>query len=505
MMRIDKIPGFPFYVFLIPVFYIWHKMNEYFGLVPIKLGALILLEYWVITLIFFVVLWRLLRNVFKAAICTAFTLVFYLFWGSIHDLLKSWLPNSFFTGYSFLLPLLVLCIIAIGLYQYKAKRSPLRWTRFLNWLTIVLLLMEMGISTYSTLIGKTRNAPIEGNPEVIISKQDLILPTTPPDIYLIVFDEYPSSRSLKKYLDFDNSEIDSIFQKNHFLVASNSMSNYNLTPLSVASALNMQYFPTDIEKYRNDTRARMQGQLAMARAQFPILLKESGYSIHNHGLMNIAYADSPFEPIFEPDKELVIRYENLPKRIEREIWWNFVVRFRFLQDSPEDRLRKLNKLAHVTTFNYKNLMNEFDDDSKSPKFVYAHFMLPHPPFLFDRKGTLRTSDTYGSTPDKDSLFLDQVVYSNTILQCIAEKSANDSGKQKIVIIIGDHGYRDNYVDFDKRIREKQFMNLTAIYSDDHNYRGFYDSISPVNIFRVVLNEHFGTNLPMLKDSTIMLE
>jgi hypothetical protein len=30
---------------------------------------------------------------------------------------------------------------------------------------------------------------------------------------------------------------------------------------------------------------------------------------------------------------------------------------------------------------------------------------------------------------------------------------------------------------------------------------FYPSISPVNTFRVIFNNYFGTNLPLLKDQT----
>jgi hypothetical protein len=46
------------------------------------------------------------------------------------------------------------------------------------------------------------------------------------------------------------------------------------------------------------------------------------------------------------------------------------------------------------------------------------------------------------------------------------------------------------------------MDLNTYYFSDGNYSTLYDSISPVNSFRVILNKYFKTGLPLLKDSTI---
>jgi len=49
-----------------------------------------------------------------------------------------------------------------------------------------------------------------------------------------------------------------------------------------------------------------------------------------------------------------------------------------------------------------------------------------------------------------------------------------------------------------------FLNLNAIFFPGRDYSGVYPGISNVNLFRLVLNKHFGQQLPLLKDSTIYL-
>ncbi|HEX6428036.1 MAG TPA: hypothetical protein VF008_10140, partial [Niastella sp.] len=71
-----------------------------------------------------------------------------------------------------------------------------------------------------------------------------------------------------------------------------------------------------------------------------------------------------------------------------------------------------------------------------------------------------------------------------------------------VIVAGDHGYRESPFNISRL--NMYTMNLNTYYFSDKDYSMIYDSISPVNTFRVVLNKYFNTKLPLLKDSTISL-
>ena len=139
-----------------------------------------------------------------------------------------------------------------------------------------------------------------------------------------------------------------------------------------------------------------------------------------------------------------------------------------------------------------------------PKFVMAHIMLPHRPFYLDRSGQLRNTDNDYHLSN-DSLYLDQLYYTNTWIKKIAETANQSFQRPRVIIVAGDHGKRDNELPIAARIRDKQFMNLSAYYFSDGRDSLLYPSITPVNTFRVVLNNYFNAGLPLLKDSCIMIK
>jgi hypothetical protein len=70
---------------------------------------------------------------------------------------------------------------------------------------------------------------------------------------------------------------------------------------------------------------------------------------------------------------------------------------------------------------------------------------------------------------------------------------NDSSIPPVIIIQGDHGpwmQPDN----------KRFWILNAYYLPGHNSE-LYPTISPVNSFRIVLNDYLGTGYEMLADQS----
>jgi hypothetical protein len=132
-------------------------------------------------------------------------------------------------------------------------------------------------------------------------------------------------------------------------------------------------------------------------------------------------------------------------------------------------------------------------------------MLPHRPAYLDRNGNPRMI-TGQDHLDRihDSLYLEQLIYANTWIDSLAKAATTTQRTRPLVLIIeGDHGNR--FAKWGEAIREKHFMNLNTYYFPDKDYSMLYDSISPVNSFRVVLNKYFQAGLPLLKDSTIRLK
>jgi hypothetical protein len=136
---------------------------------------------------------------------------------------------------------------------------------------------------------------------------------------------------------------------------------------------------------------------------------------------------------------------------------------------------------------YNHLIQSAQLQSSQPKFIYAHFMRPHPYYHFDSLGRRFNSDTLSN---RDA-YIHQIAYSNSMIKNITDSIMTHSSRPLVIIIQGDHG--------DKNTQEKQgaFSNFNAIYFSNNDYRLLNDSITNVNTFRIVLNTFFKKNFDLL--------
>jgi hypothetical protein len=76
-----------------------------------------------------------------------------------------------------------------------------------------------------------------------------------------------------------------------------------------------------------------------------------------------------------------------------------------------------------------------------------------------------------------------------------------SVKPPIIFIFGDHGPRSetHWEDTDKTNMKECLANLSAYYLPDGGEALLYPEITPVNIFRVVLNHYYGQDFNRLPD------
>ena len=66
----------------------------------------------------------------------------------------------------------------------------------------------------------------------------------------------------------------------------------------------------------------------------------------------------------------------------------------------------------------------------------------------------------------------------------------------VIIIMGDHGPFGSQV-----TPEMRLSILNAYYVNDEAKQDLYAEITPINSFRVVFNNYFGTNYPLLEDKS----
>ena len=489
----------------LPVFFIWHICNEYFGLIPASYWSKYLLYYISLSLFFFLFGILLFKNKSKSSIW-AFTLIsIFFFWGSFHDFLNQHL-SPFLSSYKFLLSLIFILLILLGFRLKRKNSASIQQTNsFLSMLIFVLLSTEAAVSVYKILKehGEKNNLCYYNKP--ISIPPSSVPDSSKPDIFFVIFDEYASSLALKSYLNYDNIDLDSTLLKNGFYIASKSKSNYNSTPFSLASTFSLDYFGQPLEKKKIFPKELLQAQHTLKQGAFPIMLKKHGYSIINHGLCDINGQPAPEEPLFNPDVRKILYQETFWGRIVDDIIWHVPFKIPSFILPNEELIKKENILRRNRN-NFHNLLNELGYQTSQPKFVFAHIMMPHGRYYLNRKGEKR--DLYHSDDHpaiKDSLYLDQLIYTNTWINSLASASNKKFSRPRVVILQGDHGRRDIMPYHPTLKREKQFMNLNCFYFSDKKYETLYDSISSVNTFRVVLNNYFHSTIPLLRDSTIRMQ
>jgi hypothetical protein len=159
-------------------------------------------------------------------------------------------------------------------------------------------------------------------------------------------------------------------------------------------------------------------------------------------------------------------------------------------------------------------------DLPGPKFVYAHTYFGHPPFVFGPNGE-RVSYSDGYTWDDGARLLEdsssareayiegyrgQISYLNRqVLEAVGQILSN-SEREPIIIMHGDHGPGALYDN--ESLENTDLAERYSIFYAAHLPNGagekIYESMSPVNGLRIVLNEYFGTNYELLEDRSFFV-
>jgi hypothetical protein len=104
------------------------------------------------------------------------------------------------------------------------------------------------------------------------------------------------------------------------------------------------------------------------------------------------------------------------------------------------------------------------------------------------------------------MYVQQLKYVNNRTIGLLDELLANSPNPPIIVLQADHGLRWR---LNKEIPQRNtpeiykecFSILNAYYLPDCDYSQLYDSISPVNTFRVILNNYFHTEFELLKDES----
>jgi Sulfatase len=481
----------PLFILFFPIFFVFHGFTVYYDSVPVGEVLWLTLQYIGISILIAGLLWLLYRDIIKASIATVLIMAFHFFFGNFLDFLKVHFPQNILR-YRYIFPFCIFIFLLLFIWLKRRKKSLFMITFYLNILMAILIIVDAG-----WLITKIPSAKEKKifRPE---AEGFTICDTCrKPDIFFIIPDQYAGYTSLKDVFNFDNADFENELRSRGFYIATKSISNYNFTPFSVASTLNMDLLP--LKKGQQNYSTVGYSYEVIRNSRVLKFLSSNGYRFYNCS-------------IFDFDDQPAHKYTSfLPYGIKLVTAQTFTTRVTddFRQDILDGKLglKKLQKKIAYDNLHFNDEILDLTakiaaEKINKPKFVYTHLMIPHFPYYFDSKGNPMPIEKLGGLNRVNATdYIEYLQYGNKRLLELIDNILTASVSPPLIIVLSDHGFRHPEKKADPAY---DFINLNAVYFPDGNYSRFYDSISNVNQFRLIFNQYFGQRLPMLKDSTTSL-
>lgn len=332
------------------------------------------------------------------------------------------------------------------------------------------------------------------------------VPVARPDIYYIIFDRYARSDILAGLYGFDNAGFLEELRSRGFTVADDTYGAYQRTAHSVSSTLNLGYIDTQGVGQGSSDWIPLYETLGSPRL-FPFL-KGLDYRIETYGSW---WEPTRASPLADVNDAYFAVPESLRPFTENSLLATLLEKTGVAFLDP--RQRHCQRLHH-----------QFDAVSEAgtpdePVFVFAHFLVPHPPFVLDASGRcISVEEAAGHSRVEN--YIGQLRFTNTeALTMVDAILARDP--EAIIILQSDEGpwparYAGEEIAYfgadissvdwrdipPAELREKMAI-LSAVRIPGVAPDALDDGFAPVNTFRIVLREVFGVPLEDLERSAFV--
>lgn len=445
-----------------------------------------------ISVIAYLCLLLILKNIGKTALATIFFLIIFFSYGHIFNLVPDWkIAGLSLDSHRCLLPMVSIFYIIIFVFIWRAHYTPDNIIKIVSVVGITLIVMSLfNIGRY-LLTKDNQETDSEGglNKALVVDNgQNLTR-----DIYYIILDGYVSSKTLQEVYNFDNNEFTEYLQQKGFYIADDSRSNYANTFLSLASSLNGSFLENQVDSTVTENKDRgpmykmiREGAVmrSMQSAGYQYITFSSGWGATDHN------KDADYEIHCSRGSEF------LSVLTQTTILLPFQ-EFLIGDDSRQRILCGFDELANIPK-------------RSEPTFTFAHLVVPHPPYLFDEEGHPVSSDELqmsGHVWEDKASYLKQLVFVNHKVITLVDGLITESVTPPIIILQADHGtavgFSQNggagWQDPTDSMLKERFSIFNAYYLPDDGSSVLYSQVTPVNTFRIIFNKYFKTEYNLLKD------
>jgi hypothetical protein len=441
----------------------------------------------------------LLRDVIRSALVTSFFWVWFFSFGHVRGLLSP-APAAGFAISMTAIFVIVYCALLVVGGALLMQRRP--------WLPALSSGLSVGAAALVlwnlSIIGvhEAKDLRLGRPPPASVAPSNPLPRTARPDIYYVVLDMYARADVLRDIYGYDNSAFLDDLTRRGFRVVPHARANYCETPPSLSALLNFSYVHqgAPAERGRGPDLRPLTEMLDHNRLfQF---LRQRGYRI-------VTFA-SGVASTSMTDVDLCIDTLRGPSEFQNALLNTTPVPLLLAAIRPsgmgavETHMRRIqytfDHLADVTQL-------------KPPIFVFAHIICPHPPFLFDHSGPRKALPTvleWGDRIYDESSrrsyrrdYVEQLRFVNGKVTATVDALLSRARRPTVIIIASDHGpsSKTNWSSAEKTDLREKFGILLAWKLPEGQAPPEYDEISPVNIFRVVLDRCFNAGLGLLPDES----
>jgi hypothetical protein len=450
------------------------------------------------SLLLLVLRW-MMKEWMRAGLLCSYALLLFFSYGHLNQLLKLSGPLGVSVArHRYMLPLWIILFVAGTWWILHRVRGLERPTLVLNATALILVLIPMfQIGEYAYRLNRAVASAVAS--ESADERGRLSKVGGQPDIYYIVLDAYTRQDVLREVYDYDNEPFLRELTEMGFYVARCSQSNYAQTELSLASTFNMNYLDELGEAFvaGSDDRSGLWPLLQHGKVRS--LLEDLGYKVvaFDSGFYWIMWMDA--DHYLSPSKRTTLkRWSQTRGMNDFELMFArstgaLLVIDAALKADVLDRILPIIEYKRQiwrdrTEFVFDQLDYEKVPSIQGPKFVYAHLILPHPPYVFGPDGEY-VEEKLGDMDVEG--YRNQVVFANKQLTTALKELIDRSAKDPIIVLQGDHGQG-----FDPL---KRMAILNAYYLPDYDGPALYPEITPVNTFRLIFDTYFGADYGLVED------
>ena len=449
-------------------------------------------------MLIFAILRLLLHSWSRAALLTALVLAWVFIYGHLYNLLKPMTVLGIALGrHRILFPIYTLLFLGAAFLLLRMKSEFKTPIPALNWISIGLVALVVGqIGVYTAQLKLAQlNQPKPTHSSSLLNTADT---SQLPDIYYIILDTYTRSDTLETYIHFDNQPFLDKLTAMGFYVATCARSNYTSTETSLSSSLNLNYLQALSPKFARGSTDH---------SALPGLIKDNllRQTLEPLGYQSIAFqneymwavwTDADIYLVPTPNGQVLRSLSPFEAMFERSTVAAFLVDAQSVLFKDWVKQVDFPYAEHIDQVTY--LLDKLPTipSIAGPKLVFVHVLVPHMPYVFKPDGSLQMEENFyrdANNPINDEYYAkgytNQIQFINQRMLVILQKIIDQSTIKPIIVLQGDHGVKDY----------NRGSILDAYYLPGGVESKLYPTISPVNTFRIILDNYFGKQYPLLKD------